>query len=260
MGLVEIYDLDILAASKLANISTRAFVNTGDDIVIAGFILNAGPGSDTDHRLRGLGPSLAASGLTQVLGRSTPWSCATARGTLFRSDDNWQDNPAQAALISGANLAPGNAAEAAIAETLAPGCIHPVLLAGATTHHRPWLGGKWTTTSVIGGDPQLRDHRRRHAELRTNTNRRSSDASDTNGPARTSPTPTPGGPPCTENFDGVTAPAFPAGWVAINPVAGDGITWLNSNVTAPIAEPITCSSPIRTESATTRFWTEAELQ
>ena len=29
------------AASKLANISTRAFVGTGNDIVIAGFILGA---------------------------------------------------------------------------------------------------------------------------------------------------------------------------------------------------------------------------
>ncbi len=37
VALVEIYDLDQGVASKLANISTRAFVNTGDNIVIAGF-------------------------------------------------------------------------------------------------------------------------------------------------------------------------------------------------------------------------------
>ena len=39
VALVEIYDLDQTAASKLANISTRAFVSTGDSIVIAGFML-----------------------------------------------------------------------------------------------------------------------------------------------------------------------------------------------------------------------------
>ena len=38
VALVEVYDLNQAAASKLANISTRAFVSTGGDIVIAGFI------------------------------------------------------------------------------------------------------------------------------------------------------------------------------------------------------------------------------
>ena len=42
VALVEVYDLDQAAASKLANISTRAFVNTGANIMIAGFILGNG--------------------------------------------------------------------------------------------------------------------------------------------------------------------------------------------------------------------------
>ncbi len=45
VGLIEIYDLNPGAGSKLGNISTRAFVSTGDNIVIAGFMLggNSGP-------------------------------------------------------------------------------------------------------------------------------------------------------------------------------------------------------------------------
>ena len=43
VALVEVYDLDQTGLSKLANISTRAFVSTGDNIVIAGFILGNNP-------------------------------------------------------------------------------------------------------------------------------------------------------------------------------------------------------------------------
>ena len=42
--------------------------------------------------------------------------------------------------------------------------------------------------------------------------------------------PTPAGP-CTEAFDGVVAPALPAGWVATNPIAGNGILWVTTTVT-----------------------------
>ncbi len=40
VALVEVYDLNQSAHSKLANLSTRAFVSTGDNIVIAGFLLS----------------------------------------------------------------------------------------------------------------------------------------------------------------------------------------------------------------------------
>ena len=40
VALVEVYDLNQEVDSKLANLSTRAFVSTGDDIVIAGFLLS----------------------------------------------------------------------------------------------------------------------------------------------------------------------------------------------------------------------------
>ena len=76
VALVEVYDLDQAAASKLANISTRAFVNTGANIMIAGFILGNGTGND-NVILRGIGPSLAGSGVPTVCWPIQRWSCAT---------------------------------------------------------------------------------------------------------------------------------------------------------------------------------------
>ena len=124
VGLVEVYDLNQAVASKLANISTRAFVSTGSNIMIAGFILGNGSGID-NVILRGIGPSLP---VTNKLADPT-LELRDSNGTLIRADNDWQDNPAQAALIMAAGLAPTNPLEAAIAETLAPG-PYTALLAG----------------------------------------------------------------------------------------------------------------------------------
>lgn len=51
IALVEVYHLDSAASSKLANISTRGFVKTGESIRFAGFvlILSSGAGArDSD--------------------------------------------------------------------------------------------------------------------------------------------------------------------------------------------------------------------
>ena len=55
-------------------------------------------------------------------------------------------------------------------------------------------------------------------------------ATNTDATSRGTPTPTPG-PPCTENFDGVTAPALPAGWAASNPDPGDGTLFVTTTTT-----------------------------
>ena len=106
VGLVEVYDLDQAAASKLGNISTRAFVQTGSNIVIAGFMLANG-GGDDNVIVRGLGPSLSDDGLSPVLANPT-LELRNSDGTLLFSNNDWQDNTAQAAIISGAGLAPSN--------------------------------------------------------------------------------------------------------------------------------------------------------
>ncbi len=81
VGLVEIYTLSEVAGAKLANISTRAFVSTGSDIVIAGFILD-GPAGNDSIIVRGIGPS---SGLDPALADPT-MELRDSSGTLIRCE------------------------------------------------------------------------------------------------------------------------------------------------------------------------------
>ena len=124
VGLVEVYDLSEAPDSKLGNISTRAFVSTGSNIAIAGFILGGQTGND-NVIVRGIGPSLPVS---NALANPT-LELRDRNGALIRSDDNWQDDTAQAALITAAGLAPTNNLESGIAATLPPG-QYTALLAG----------------------------------------------------------------------------------------------------------------------------------
>ena len=125
VALVEVYDLS-QSAGKLGNLSTRAFVSTADNI-IAGFILSNGTGTDR-ITIRGMGPSLTAAGVPGVLADPT-LELRDHNGTLLVANNDWQDNPAQAAVITAAGLAPSNNLESAIAATLPPG-LYTALLAG----------------------------------------------------------------------------------------------------------------------------------
>jgi hypothetical protein len=127
VALIEAYDLNQAVPAKLANISTRAFVSTGADIVIAGFVLGSHSGND-NVILRGIGPSLTAFGVPNALADPT-LELRDGNGALIRANNNWQDIPAQAAIISAAELAPTNNLESGIAATLAPG-QYTALLAG----------------------------------------------------------------------------------------------------------------------------------
>jgi hypothetical protein len=113
--------------AKLANISTRALVSTGDDIVIAGFILGNYSGDDRIIA-RGIGPSLTAAGVPDALANPV-LELRDANGLLIFSNNDWRDNPKQAAEIMAAGLAPTNDLESAIAATLSPG-VYTALLAG----------------------------------------------------------------------------------------------------------------------------------
>ncbi len=129
VALIEIYDLNQGAASKLANLSTRAFISTGSDIAIAGFTLSDGNGSG-QIVVRGIGPSLAPGALPAGAVLANPTlELRDANGVLLNTNNDWQDNAAQAAIITGAGLAPTNNLEAAIAATLPPG-VYTALLAG----------------------------------------------------------------------------------------------------------------------------------
>src|SRR5204862_1368889 len=101
-------DTNQTANSQLANISTRGFVQTGDNVMIGGFILGAG--NNTGVVLRGIGPSLSQSGLSNVLGDPT-LELRDSNGGLLISNDNWQDDPVSAAQLIAHGLAPQNSLE-----------------------------------------------------------------------------------------------------------------------------------------------------
>ncbi len=118
--MVEAYDLDQAANSRLANISTRGFVETGNNVLIGGFI--AGNGL-TKVIVRAIGPTLVDSGITNPLQDPT-LELKDINGVTVRSNDNWklrEDGSSQQAEIEATTIPPTNDLESALVQTLAPG-------------------------------------------------------------------------------------------------------------------------------------------
>jgi len=117
VGVVEVYDLDTAANSQLANISSRGVVQTGENVMIGGFIIGSGNGI-TRLAIRALGPSLAAAGISNPL--ADPFlTLRDGNGTIVTLNDNWGDT--NATEIHDAHIAPSNLAESAIIIILVPG-------------------------------------------------------------------------------------------------------------------------------------------
>ena len=115
--------------SKALNIATRLFVDIGERISIAGFIVTG----DVSKKvlIRGIGPSLAANGVPSPLADPT-LTLFDGGGSILTMNDNWQDS--QAAEIIATGIPPQNALESAIVATLAPG------------HYTAALAGRNATT------------------------------------------------------------------------------------------------------------------
>lgn len=105
--------------------STRGFIELDDNVMIGGFVLGGGTGS-TSVCVRGIGPSLAQFGLNPLLADPT-LELYDGNGTLLISNNDWQDNPAQAALLIDFGLAPQNARESAVVMSLPPGAFTAIL-------------------------------------------------------------------------------------------------------------------------------------
>jgi len=131
VALIEVYDLAQNVDAKLANLSTRAFVSTGDNIVIAGFLLSNNGSTALDHIVvRGIGPSLAPGTFPPSAVLADPTlELRDTNGVLILANNDWQDNPVQAAELIAAGLAPTNNLESGISVTLSPG-LYTALLAG----------------------------------------------------------------------------------------------------------------------------------
>jgi glucose/arabinose dehydrogenase len=127
VALVEVYDLAQATPAKLANLSTRAFVSTGDNIVIGGFLLGGHNGADSIV-VRGLGPSLTAAGVPDTLVDPT-LELRDGDGALLMANNDWQDDALQASALIFAGLAPANNLESALVADLPPG-LYTALLQG----------------------------------------------------------------------------------------------------------------------------------
>ncbi len=104
----------------LANISARVLVGTGDQISIAGFIIQGDAAQAKRVAIRGLGPSLQVGGVPVPELLADPvLELHDATGAIIASNDNWRG--LQATEIESLGLAPENEKEAVIIATLPAG-------------------------------------------------------------------------------------------------------------------------------------------
>jgi hypothetical protein len=129
-GVVEVYDLDPAADSTLAEIATRGFVGQGDNVLIAGTIV-VGSGA-TNVLFRALGPSLTPFGVPNAL-QDTTLEVHDGQGNTVATNDNWQDDPVQAAAIKATGIPPTDPREAAILRLLTPGAYTAIVRGNSNT-------------------------------------------------------------------------------------------------------------------------------
>ena len=125
VGLVEVYDISPASNSVLGNISTRSFVQTGDNVMIGGFII-AGP-RPKRVIVRAIGPELTQFAVPDVLANLT-LELHNSAGVLIAFNDNWQMTVIggiimqdQVQQIINSGLAPADPRESAIIANLPAG-------------------------------------------------------------------------------------------------------------------------------------------
>lgn len=116
VGLVEVYDLDP-ANGRASNISTRGLVSTGDNVMIAGFIVK-GP-QLKNVVLRGIGPGL--QGVVPSPLPDTTIELRNSQGDLLQTNTGWQSDPVSSPFVSFYQLTPNSTGDSALYNELAPG-------------------------------------------------------------------------------------------------------------------------------------------
>jgi hypothetical protein len=117
IGVVELYDLDQPAPANPGNIATRGFVETGDNVMIGGFIV--GGSQNRTVLARAIGPSLTQFGVPNAL-QDPLLELHDASGTTLATNDNWKSS--QESAINATGLAPSDDRESAVLSSpLAPG-------------------------------------------------------------------------------------------------------------------------------------------
>ena len=126
-AVVEVYDLSDLHSGgppiNLPNISTRAFVQTGDDVLIGGIMIGRGE-VPTRVVARAIGPSLSKVGVANPLQDPT-LELRDSDGILLAANDDWKDS--QQTVLESTGLSPQNNAESAIVTRLGPGAYTAIV-------------------------------------------------------------------------------------------------------------------------------------
>jgi hypothetical protein len=126
-AVVEVYDLSHsrLGAPllNLPNISTRAFVQTGDDALIGGMMIGRGDGP-ARVVARAIGPSLSGFGVANSLQDPT-LELRDSHGILLAANDDWKDS--QQTEVESSGLAPQSDAESALVARLGPGAYTAIV-------------------------------------------------------------------------------------------------------------------------------------
>lgn len=134
VALLEVYDADTSSTANVINASTRAFVGTGDSVLIPGFVIS-GTGA-LKLLIRAVGPTLGALGVTGALADPT---ITLYRGTAaLASNDNWSSAAnaseiASTATSVGAFALPTGSKDAAMVTTLAAGSYTAIVSGVANT-------------------------------------------------------------------------------------------------------------------------------
>jgi len=118
IALIEVYDTQRAVNSQQANISTRGFVGSGDDVMIGGFIVGGQSGRGTRIAARALGPSLSNFGLTGVL-LDPVIELIDANGEIIADNNDWTEE--QQTEIEALGLAPTDSRESALVAILPAG-------------------------------------------------------------------------------------------------------------------------------------------
>jgi hypothetical protein len=123
VALTELYDLDTAPTSRLVNVSARMNVSANEGALIAGVVI--GGNAPKTVLIRGVGPTLAAFGVTGLL--ADPQIAVFSGPTQVTSNDNWEtsaNTPAQVTAAStrvGAFALAAGSRDAALLITLQPG-------------------------------------------------------------------------------------------------------------------------------------------
>jgi hypothetical protein len=121
------FNIDTTPSGRLVNISTRMEVLTGDNVMIAGFII--GGSTAKTVAIVATGPSLVPFGITNPLANPTLTLVRQSDHAVIATNDDWQGDP-HAAQLTATGFAPTNPLESGLVATLPPGA-YTVIVQGA---------------------------------------------------------------------------------------------------------------------------------